>query len=120
MNAESDADYAAVRQALTAAALELAQKIVRDAEGATKFMTIRVEEAGTEEALKVAYAVAHRRWSRPPFASDPNLGRILAAVATPASTTWTSRTSACGWTMCWSPSTAAAIRPTRKPTASAS
>ena len=35
MNAESDADYAAVRQALTAAALELAQKIVRDAEGAT-------------------------------------------------------------------------------------
>ena len=60
VNAESDADYAAVRQALTAAALELAQKIVRDAEGATKFMTIRVEEAGsTEEALKVAYAVAH-------------------------------------------------------------
>ena len=82
MNAESDADYAAVRQALTAAALELAQKIVRDAEGATKFMTIRVEEAGsTEEALKVAYAVAHSPLVKTAFfASDPNLGRILAAV----------------------------------------
>ena len=82
MNAESDADYTAVRQALTAAALELAQKIVRDAEGATKFMTIRVEEAGsTEEALKVAYAVAHSPLVKTAFfASDPNLGRILAAV----------------------------------------
>ena len=82
VNAESDADYAAVRQALTAAALELAQKIVRDAEGATKFMTIRVEEAGsTEEALKVAYAVAHSPLVKTAFfASDPNLGRILAAV----------------------------------------
>ena len=82
VNAESDADYTAVRQALTAAALELAQKIVRDAEGATKFMTIRVEEAGsTEEALKVAYAVAHSPLVKTAFfASDPNLGRILAAV----------------------------------------
>lgn len=82
INAESDADYAAVREALTAAALELATKIVRDAEGATKFMTIRVEEAGTtEEALKVAYAVAHSPLVKTAFfASDPNLGRILAAI----------------------------------------
>ncbi len=82
INAESDAAYPAVREALTAAALELAQKIVRDAEGATKFMTIRVEEAGsTEEALKVAYAVAHSPLVKTAFfASDPNLGRILAAV----------------------------------------
>ncbi len=82
VNSESDAAYAAVRQALTAAALELATKIVRDAEGATKFMTIRVEEAGTtEEALKVAYAVAHSPLVKTAFfASDPNLGRILAAV----------------------------------------
>jgi glutamate N-acetyltransferase/amino-acid N-acetyltransferase len=60
----------------------LATKIVRDAEGATKFMTIRVEEAGTtEEALKVAYAVAHSPLVKTAFfASDPNLGRILAAV----------------------------------------
>jgi len=82
VNAESDPAYAAVRAALTAAALELATKIVRDAEGATKFMTIRVEEAGTtEEALKVAYAVAHSPLVKTAFfASDPNLGRILAAV----------------------------------------
>ena len=82
VNSESDAAYAAVREALTAAALELATKIVRDAEGATKFMTIRVEEAGsTEEALKVAYAVAHSPLVKTAFfASDPNLGRILAAV----------------------------------------
>ncbi len=82
VNTESDPAYAAVRAALTAAALELATKIVRDAEGATKFMTIRVEEAGsTEEALKVAYAVAHSPLVKTAFfASDPNLGRILAAV----------------------------------------
>lgn len=82
VSSESDAAYAAVREALTAAALELATKIVRDAEGATKFMTIRVEEAGTtEEALKVAYAVAHSPLVKTAFfASDPNLGRILAAV----------------------------------------
>ncbi|CAB3672771.1 Arginine biosynthesis bifunctional protein ArgJ [Achromobacter mucicolens] len=82
VDSESDAAYAAVREALTAAALDLATKIVRDAEGATKFMTIRVEEAGTtEEALKVAYAVAHSPLVKTAFfASDPNLGRILAAV----------------------------------------
>ncbi|AVJ26112.1 bifunctional glutamate N-acetyltransferase/amino-acid acetyltransferase ArgJ [Achromobacter spanius] len=82
VNSESDTAYAAVRDALTAAALELATKIVRDAEGATKFMTIRVEEAGTtDEALKVAYAVAHSPLVKTAFfASDPNLGRILAAV----------------------------------------
>ncbi|ANY14825.1 bifunctional glutamate N-acetyltransferase/amino-acid acetyltransferase ArgJ [Bordetella pseudohinzii] len=82
VNAASDADYAALRQALAEAAADLAQKIVRDAEGATKFMTIRVEEAGnTEEALKVAYAVAHSPLVKTAFyASDPNLGRILAAI----------------------------------------
>ncbi|ARP96659.1 bifunctional glutamate N-acetyltransferase/amino-acid acetyltransferase ArgJ [Bordetella genomosp. 13] len=82
ISSESDAAYAAVVQALTEAAADLAQKIVRDAEGATKFMTIRVEEAGsTEEALKVAYAVAHSPLVKTAFfASDPNLGRILAAI----------------------------------------
>src|SRR5690606_16993417 len=82
INSESDPHYQAVREALTAAALDLAQKIVRDAEGATKFMTIRVEEAkSTEEALKVAYAVAHSPLVKTAFfASDPNLGRILAAI----------------------------------------
>ena len=82
IDAETDPGYAEVREALAAAALELAQKIVRDAEGATKFMTIRVEEAGNvEEALKVAYAVAHSPLVKTAFyASDPNLGRILAAI----------------------------------------
>lgn len=82
VNTESDPAYAAARDALSAAALELAQKIVRDAEGATKFITIRVEDASSvEEALKVAYAVAHSPLVKTAFfASDPNLGRILAAV----------------------------------------
>ncbi|ALM85001.1 bifunctional glutamate N-acetyltransferase/amino-acid acetyltransferase ArgJ [Bordetella sp. N] len=82
VNSTSDAAYAELHQALAAAAAELAQKIVRDAEGATKFMTIRVEEAGTtDEALKVAYAVAHSPLVKTAFyASDPNLGRILAAI----------------------------------------
>lgn len=74
--------YPALYQALAEAALDLAQKIVRDAEGATKFMTIRVEGASnTDEALKVAYAVAHSPLVKTAFyASDPNLGRILAAI----------------------------------------
>ena len=82
VSSESDPAYAAVVQALTEAAADLAQKIVRDAEGATKFMTIRVEEAGsTDEALKVAYSVAHSPLVKTAFfASDPNLGRILAAI----------------------------------------
>jgi glutamate N-acetyltransferase/amino-acid N-acetyltransferase len=77
-----DPQYAELRDALKAAATELAQLIVRDAEGATKFMTIKVEGAGTqEEALKVAYAVAHSPLVKTAFyASDPNLGRILAAI----------------------------------------
>jgi glutamate N-acetyltransferase/amino-acid N-acetyltransferase len=82
IESEYDANYKAVAQALTAAALELATKIVRDAEGATKFITIKVEDAGNqEEALKVAYSVAHSPLVKTAFfASDPNLGRILAAI----------------------------------------
>jgi len=77
-----DPRYGTLFEALAESALELAQKIVRDAEGATKFITVRVEEAGsTEEALKVAYAVAHSPLVKTAFyASDPNLGRILCAV----------------------------------------
>jgi glutamate N-acetyltransferase/amino-acid N-acetyltransferase len=63
-------------------ARELAQAIVRDGEGATKFITIDVEGAGTEaEAALVAYAIAHSPLVKTAFfASDPNLGRILAAI----------------------------------------
>ena len=78
----TDPLYPALYQALADAATELAQKIVRDAEGATKFITVRVEEAAsTDEALKVAYAIAHSPLVKTAFfASDPNLGRILCAV----------------------------------------
>ncbi|NYT66624.1 bifunctional glutamate N-acetyltransferase/amino-acid acetyltransferase ArgJ [Alcaligenaceae bacterium] len=78
----SDPLYLPLFQALAAAATELAQKIVRDAEGATKFMTVQVEQAGsTDEALKVAYAVAQSPLVKTAFfASDPNLGRILCAI----------------------------------------
>lgn len=81
---ESDQDPALpeLEAALQQAALELATKIVRDGEGATKFMTIQVQQARTvDEALKVAYAVAHSPLVKTAFfASDPNLGRILAAI----------------------------------------
>jgi len=75
-------EYASLRQALLEAATDLACKIVRDAEGATKFMTIRIEDAQSQdEALKVAYAIAHSPLVKTAFfASDPNLGRILAAI----------------------------------------
>ncbi|GKS83352.1 bifunctional glutamate N-acetyltransferase/amino-acid acetyltransferase ArgJ [Acidovorax sp. SUPP1855] len=73
-------------QALKAAMLDVAQKlaqaIVRDGEGATKFITVRVEGGKTaEECQLVAYAIAHSPLVKTAFfASDPNLGRILAAV----------------------------------------
>ncbi|SHH53021.1 bifunctional glutamate N-acetyltransferase/amino-acid acetyltransferase ArgJ [Pollutimonas bauzanensis] len=82
VDSASDPLYAPLYAALAGAATDLAQKIVRDAEGATKFMTIQVEEAGSsEEALKVAYAVAQSPLVKTAFfASDPNLGRILCAI----------------------------------------
>lgn len=82
VNSTAHPHYAALKAALAVAATDLAQKIVRDAEGATKFMTIQVEQANTvDEALLVAYAVAHSPLVKTAFfASDPNLGRILAAI----------------------------------------
>lgn len=76
------ADGAALTQALLAVAQQLAQAIVRDGEGATKFITVRVEGGRTgDECRKVAYAIAHSPLVKTAFfASDPNLGRILAAV----------------------------------------
>ncbi|QXL85482.1 bifunctional glutamate N-acetyltransferase/amino-acid acetyltransferase ArgJ [Comamonas sp. NLF-1-9] len=72
----------ALMAALRSVAQQLAQAIVRDGEGATKFITVRVEQgADTAECLKVAYAIAHSPLVKTAFfASDPNLGRILAAV----------------------------------------
>ena len=78
----SSADGQALRAALLDVARTLAHAIVRDGEGATKFIAVRVEGGQTtEECLKVAYAVAHSPLVKTAFfASDPNLGRILAAV----------------------------------------
>ena len=75
-------DGQVLRAAMMMIAVQLAQAIVRDGEGATKFITIRVEGGQTgEECRKVAYAIAHSPLVKTAFfASDPNLGRILAAV----------------------------------------
>ena len=76
------ADAQTLRTALMSVAQKLAHAIVRDGEGATKFMTVRVEGGKTtEECLLAAYAIAHSPLVKTAFfASDPNLGRILAAV----------------------------------------
>jgi glutamate N-acetyltransferase/amino-acid N-acetyltransferase len=76
------ADGAALRDALIAVSQQLAQAIVRDGEGATKFITIQVDGGRHEaECRHVAYAIAHSPLVKTAFfASDPNLGRILAAV----------------------------------------
>jgi glutamate N-acetyltransferase / amino-acid N-acetyltransferase len=82
MVTEQSADFVELRDALTDVAIELAQAIVRDGEGATKFMTVTVEGGKDEaECRKVAYAIAHSPLIKTAFfASDPNLGRILAAI----------------------------------------
>ena len=75
-------DGRALRTAVFDVARQLAQAIVRDGEGATKFITVRVEGgASVAECRLVAYAIAHSPLVKTAFfASDPNLGRILAAV----------------------------------------
>ncbi|RKT50252.1 glutamate N-acetyltransferase [Azonexus fungiphilus] len=80
--AASDAGWAEVKAAIVAVSVELAQAIVRDGEGATKFITVAVEGGKTiEECRQVGYAIGHSPLVKTAFfASDPNLGRILAAV----------------------------------------
>ncbi|MFG6447226.1 bifunctional glutamate N-acetyltransferase/amino-acid acetyltransferase ArgJ [Roseateles sp. BYS180W] len=82
ITALDSAEGRALREALTALAQQLAQAIVRDGEGATKFITVQVSGGRDEaECRQVAYAVAHSPLVKTAFfASDPNLGRILAAV----------------------------------------
>ncbi len=76
------ADGQALRAAVMAVSQQLAQAIVRDGEGATKFITVQVDAGRNEaECRLVAYAIAHSPLVKTAFfASDPNLGRILAAV----------------------------------------
>ena len=75
-------DLAALEEAITDVARALAQAIVRDGEGATKFVAVRVERGRSAvECRKVAYAIAHSPLVKTAFfAADPNLGRILAAI----------------------------------------
>lgn len=78
----ASADYKALRDAVVELSIWLAQAIVRDGEGATKFMSIVIEGGkNRDECRQIAYAVAHSPLVKTAFfASDPNLGRILAAI----------------------------------------
>ena len=80
--ARSKKDVDALARAIGEVAQWLAQAIVRDGEGATKFVTVRIEGGrSAAECRKVAYAIAHSPLVKTAFfASDPNLGRILAAI----------------------------------------
>ncbi len=78
----SDADYAALKAVLSEVAIELAQAMARDGEGATKFITVQIEGGRDRaECKQIAYAIARSPLVKTAFfASDPNLGRILAAI----------------------------------------
>ncbi|MGE5770114.1 MAG: bifunctional glutamate N-acetyltransferase/amino-acid acetyltransferase ArgJ [Betaproteobacteria bacterium] len=78
----SEAGWAELRAAIIAVSVELAQAIVRDGEGATKFITVAVQAGkDADECRKVGYAIGHSPLVKTAFfASDPNLGRILAAI----------------------------------------
>ncbi len=79
---DAGADYAALKTALSEVAIELAQAMARDGEGATKFITVAVEGGRDHaECKQIAYAIARSPLVKTAFfASDPNLGRILAAI----------------------------------------
>jgi glutamate N-acetyltransferase/amino-acid N-acetyltransferase len=79
---ERHPDYATLAGAVTEVAVWLAQAIIRDAEGATKFITVQVEGGKSDmECTSVAFAIAHSPLVKTAFfASDPNLGRLLCAI----------------------------------------
>jgi len=81
-SAFSRKDFSILEKAINRTAQQLAQAIIRDGEGATKFVTVTVERGRSEaECRKAAYAIAHSPLVKTAFfASDPNLGRILAAI----------------------------------------
>ncbi len=76
------AEYYELAEAVTTISQKLAHMIIRDGEGATKFISVTVEEGrDLEECRKVAYSIAHSPLVKTAFfASDPNLGRILCAI----------------------------------------
>jgi glutamate N-acetyltransferase/amino-acid N-acetyltransferase len=81
-SASSRKDLSELQEAIGEVAKLLAQALVRDGEGATKFVTIRVERGkSVAECRRIGYAIAHSPLVKTAFfASDPNLGRILAAI----------------------------------------
>jgi glutamate N-acetyltransferase/amino-acid N-acetyltransferase len=86
LSAEVDPRFAPIRAALVEVATELAQALVRDGEGATKFITIRVEGGrDAAECRRIALGIAHSPLVKTAFfASDPNLGRIVCAIGNAA------------------------------------
>ncbi|MFJ2989390.1 bifunctional glutamate N-acetyltransferase/amino-acid acetyltransferase ArgJ [Collimonas sp. NPDC087041] len=82
VNSVDSPEYAALAAAVTDISQHLAQMIIRDGEGATKFITVTVEQgSNVAECRKIAYSIAHSPLVKTAFfASDPNLGRILAAI----------------------------------------
>lgn len=82
VNVTGSSAFNVLLEAVTEVAIHLAQAIVRDGEGATKFITIKVEGGNDEaECKRIGYAIAHSPLVKTAFfASDPNLGRILAAI----------------------------------------
>jgi glutamate N-acetyltransferase/amino-acid N-acetyltransferase len=82
VTSQDSAAYGVLLDAITEVAIYLAQAIVRDGEGATKFITVKIEGGRDEdECKKIGYAIAHSPLVKTAFfASDPNLGRILAAI----------------------------------------
>ena len=82
VDAKTEKDLKFLKEAILDVALHLAQAIIRDGEGATKFVTVSVERGRSEaECRRIAYAIAHSPLVKTAFfASDPNLGRILAAI----------------------------------------
>ncbi|MBS0588477.1 MAG: bifunctional glutamate N-acetyltransferase/amino-acid acetyltransferase ArgJ [Proteobacteria bacterium] len=79
---QDSSEFEQLQQTVTTVAAELAKMIVRDGEGATKFITVQIEAGkDADECANVAYAIAHSPLVKTAFfASDPNLGRILAAI----------------------------------------
>ena len=82
VNSVDSPEYVALAAAVTDISQHLAQMIIRDGEGATKFITVTVEQgSNVAECRKIAYSIAHSPLVKTAFfASDPNLGRILAAI----------------------------------------
>jgi glutamate N-acetyltransferase/amino-acid N-acetyltransferase len=78
----SKEDLSRIEEAIVEVSQRLAQAIIRDGEGATKFVTVSIEKGrSADECRRVAYAIAHSPLVKTAFfASDPNLGRILAAI----------------------------------------